>query len=181
MSGASRGAGMTDVLIIGAGASGSVAARHLAQNGFKVVCLEQGPQVDNGEFYGDKPEWELMAQKRWHPTPTCATWRTTIRCDDVGIRRQSADVQRCRRQHDPVLRRTGSASCRRISGSKTLDGVADDWPFTYEDLEPFYDQMDHRHGRLRAGRRSRPIPPGKAPPLPPLPIGKIGLKARPRA
>ena len=62
MSGASRGAGMTDVLLIGAGASGSVAARQLALAGIAVVCLEQGPRVDNGEFYGDKPEWEQIGR-----------------------------------------------------------------------------------------------------------------------
>ena len=60
---------IADVLIIGAGASGSVAAKHLASAGVSVVCLEQGPKVDNGEFWGDKPEWELMSQKRWHPNP----------------------------------------------------------------------------------------------------------------
>ena len=37
---------------------------------------------------------------------------------------------------------------------RTLDGVADDWPFTYEDLEPFYDQMDIEMGVSGLGRRS---------------------------
>ena len=31
-----------DVLIVGAGASGAVAAKRLAEGGFKVVCVEQG-------------------------------------------------------------------------------------------------------------------------------------------
>ena len=59
---------------------------------------------------------------------------------------------------------------------KTLDGVADDWPFTYEDLEPFYDQMDMEMGVSGLGGDPA-YPRGKAPPLPPLPIGKIGMKA----
>ncbi len=60
---------VADVLIIGAGASGAVAAKHLAEAGVKVVCLEQGGNVEAEDFYGDKPEWELMTQRRWHPNP----------------------------------------------------------------------------------------------------------------
>ena len=46
---ASRGAKVVDVLIVGAGASGLVAAKHLTENGFDVVCLEQGQKVDVSE------------------------------------------------------------------------------------------------------------------------------------
>ena len=166
---------IADVLIIGAGASGSVAAMHLAQNGFKVVCLEQGPKVDNGEFFGDKPEWELMAQKRWHPNPNVRDLE-----NDYPINTQDSDV-------NPLMYNAVGGSTilyaahwQRFMPSdfrvKTLDGVADDWPFTYEDLEPFYDQMDLEMGT--SGLNGDPAyPPGKAPPLPPLPIGRIGMKA----
>ena len=41
-----------DVLIIGAGASGGVVAKRLAEAGFGVVCLEQGDWHDKGEFRG---------------------------------------------------------------------------------------------------------------------------------
>jgi flavin-dependent dehydrogenase len=57
------------VVIVGAGASGSVAALRLARAGFNVVCLEQGDYVDPGEFPGDKLEFELLAPKTWHPNP----------------------------------------------------------------------------------------------------------------
>ncbi len=175
MSGASRGAGMTDVLLIGAGASGSVAARELAQAGIAVVCLEQGPQVDNGEFYGDKPEWELMAQKRWHPNPNVRDLENDYPCET-----SDSDV-------NPLMYNAVGGSTilyaahwQRFMPSdfrvRTLDGVADDWPFTYEELEPFYDQMDIDMGVSGLGGDPA-YPPGKAPPLPPLPIGKIGMKA----
>ena len=64
-----RASDVAEALIIGAGASGAVTAKHLAEAGIKVVCLEQGPWVKASEYSGDKPEWELMAQKRWHPNP----------------------------------------------------------------------------------------------------------------
>jgi choline dehydrogenase-like flavoprotein len=59
---------------------------------------------------------------------------------------------------------------------KTLDGIAEDWPFTYEELEPFYDQMEIDMGV--SGLAGDPAyPPQMAPPLPPMPINKIGRKA----
>ncbi len=69
---------VADVLVIGAGASGSVAVKELAEAGFSVVCLEQGQWTPPDSFAGDKPEWELVKQKQWHPNRTCgATPRTT--------------------------------------------------------------------------------------------------------
>ena len=58
-----------DVLIIGAGPSGSVAAKHLVKAGFSVVTLEQGHWPDANDFPGRKPEFELLSQKQWHPNP----------------------------------------------------------------------------------------------------------------
>ena len=28
------------------------------------------------------------------------------------------------------------------SGRKSLDGLGDDWPITYDELKPYYDQVD---------------------------------------
>ena len=103
---------IADVLIIGAGASGSVAAKHFAEAGVSVVCLEQGPKVDNGEFWGDKPEWELMSQKRWHPESRMfAISRSDYPIDTSESDVNPADVQRRRRQRRFFMPRIGSASC----------------------------------------------------------------------
>lgn len=168
-------ADVADVLIIGAGASGSVAARHLAGAGFKVVCLEQGTWVDNSEFWGDKPEWELMAQKRWHPNPNV---RETG--DDYPIDTSESDVNPLMYAGVGGATLIWAAHWQRFMPSdfrvKSLDGVAADWPLTYAELEPFYEQSEVEMGV--SGLAGDPAyPPMKAPPLPPMPIGKIGMLA----
>jgi quinoprotein glucose dehydrogenase len=53
---------------------------------------------------------------------------------------------------------------------KSLYGVGDDWPFTYDELDPFYQEAEERMGV--AGEQG-PValdPRGKPYPLPPLPV-----------
>ena len=58
---------------------------------------------------------------------------------------------------------------------RTLDGVADDWPLTYEDLEPYYEQVENDFGV--SGLAGDPaFPPGKGPPLPPAPLAPMGRR-----
>jgi choline dehydrogenase-like flavoprotein len=53
--------------------------------------------------------------------------------------------------------------------------VADDWPLTYEDLEPYYEQVESDFGI--SGLAGDPaFPPGKGPPLPPAPLAPMGRR-----
>ena len=58
---------------------------------------------------------------------------------------------------------------------RSVDGVAENWPLTYADLQPYYEATDRDFGV--SGLGGNPMyPPGADPPLPPLPIGPIGLR-----
>ena len=164
-----------DVLIIGAGPSGSVAAKHLAMAGFSVVTLEQGNWPDANNFPGRKPEFELASQKQWHPNPNVHDLPR-----DYPVDTSDSDI-------NPLMYAGvgGSATLYAAHWTpflpsdfkvKTLDGIADDWPFTYEDLLPFLEEIEHEVG-VSGMPGNTAYPPQKAFPTPALPIGKVGRKA----
>ena len=62
---------------------------------------------------------------------------------------------------------------------RTLDGVADDWPLTYEDLEPYYVRVERDFG-VSGLAGDTAFPPGEGPPLPPVPLGPAGRARRAR-
>lgn len=166
--------GHADVLIVGAGPAGAIAATVLAQDGFSVVCLEQGDWMNSADYPGSTPEWELLEQKPWNSSPAMRGGPA-----DYPIDASEADFTAnmfAGVGGSTILYR---AHWHRMLPSdfrvRTLDGVADDWPFTYEDLEPYYDAIDEIVGIAGVGGDPA-YPPGAAPPLPPHPISPLGRR-----
>ena len=58
---------------------------------------------------------------------------------------------------------------------RTLDGVAEDWPISYEDLKPYHDEVDRFIGV--AGLDGVTADGGLTYPMPPHPLGKAGRRA----
>ncbi len=163
-----------DALIIGAGASGGVVARRLAEAGYGVVCLEQGRWHDRSEYRGTELDWELTARKQWSGSPNVRGLPEDYPVDDVD-----SDLS-------PLMFAGVGGSMLLFAGAwprllpsdfrvRSLDGVADDWPITYDELRPYYERNDRHIGVSGLGGDPA-YPPGEDPPLPPLPIGPGALK-----
>jgi choline dehydrogenase-like flavoprotein len=164
-----------DVVVVGAGPAGAFAAKCLAEAGFHVVCLEQGDWMDPGRYPGPEPEAELLAGSQWSFDPNVRGLPA-----DYPVDVTESDV-------DPLMFNAvggstivfGAHWMRFLPSDfrvRSLDGVADDWPISYADLRPFYERADV--DMAASGLDGDPAyPPPLDPPLPPLPIGKIGLTA----
>lgn len=136
---------VADVLIIGAGASGAAAAWSLAAGGLDVVCLEQGDWVDPTDYPHASPDWELHRQTDFAKDPNARQ-----RPEDYPLNNDDTPIV-------PLMFNAVGGSTIHWSGHfprfrpsdfrvKTLDGVADDWPLTYWDLAPYYEQNDANVG-----------------------------------
>lgn len=124
-----------DFCIVGTGAGGGVLAQRLARYGFKVVALEAG---------------------QWHDT------EKDMVSDEAGSARLYWNDLRITGGDEP-LELGANNSGRGVGGStihyagfcprfhpsdfrvRTLDGVAADWPISYEDIEPYYERMEREY------------------------------------
>jgi choline dehydrogenase-like flavoprotein len=164
-----------DVIVVGSGPSGAVVSHTLATRGFSVLCLEQGDWVLPNDYAANDDEWELLIQHRW--------------AHDPNVRKLPADYPLDNTDSDmwPVMfNAVGGSSIfygaewPRLLPSdyrvRTLDGVCDDWPISYRDVEPFNVAVDQFIG-VTGFDGDTAYPAGLEYPQPPLPIGKAGRRA----
>ena len=165
---------IADVLIIGAGASGAAVAWSLAETKMRIVCLEQGGWMNPADYPSTGRDWEARAQGDFATSPN-----RRARPEDYPINDDASPIK--------VVNFNGvgggtvmyTAHWPRLHPSdfrtRTLDGVGDDWPVSYDQLTPFYDLNDRMMGV--AGLEGDPAyPPGKKPQMQPLPLGRSGAR-----
>ncbi len=161
-----------DVLVIGAGASGGAFVWRLVEDGYDVLCLDQGGWVDPSTYPSTEADWEIHRQTDFHPDPN----RRGLQ-EDYPVNDGDSPITPL--MYNAVGGSTihWSAHFPRFHPSdfrvRSLDGVADDWPVTYNRLEPFYDLNDRIMGV--AGMTGDPAyPPRSDRQTPPLALGTLG-------
>jgi choline dehydrogenase-like flavoprotein len=172
-----------DCIVIGSGPGGASFAWRLASKGMKAIILEAGSRYDPYKNYSlDRNDWELKGfpyRKRIRYTfgqrQALDGKYKTLRSWNKG----SGDLNRSdERKYVEYLQVNGvggttlhfQGEAHRLSTQafrmKSLYGVGDDWPIDYNDLEPYYLEVERVVGV--AGPDEVPYRPRKNPfPLPP--------------
>lgn len=179
-----------DVCIIGSGAGGSPVAYALGKAGFSVVVLEAGPRYNPMEYHLNQKDWEQYPypqpfidpkhgrQKDLYTygtpeklNPAYGQLRSEIK--DRGFfnitnRRRPPHIDRAKGVGGTTLHYQGEA--HRFSpfgfNTRSLYGVADDWPIKYDDLKPYYKKAEDLLGV--SGLDGNPFKPPRGPfPNPP--------------
>jgi choline dehydrogenase-like flavoprotein len=168
-----------DFLIVGSGSAGGVLAKELSSNGFQVVVLEQGPRIEPGQFEHDE-YWAinlnaLSNNLRQQPTTFRESENETAKRKPIiwygrvvggGSVHFTTNYWRFHELDFVERSRKGS-----IPGADLQD-----WPITYNDLEPYYTKAEWELGVSGQAGASPFDPPRSKPyPLPPLPIKSSGV------
>jgi choline dehydrogenase-like flavoprotein len=128
-----RHEGPVDACIIGCGAAGSVLAKELTEAGWRVVVLEAGDWLStDNDFRQD--EVEMLGKFDWDDR----RWLTGEEELELGHRRDGRGVGGGTLHFGGVALRMWPEDFER----KTRDGVAENWPISYEELEDYYDVVE---------------------------------------
>ncbi len=157
-----------DVIVIGSGAGGGVMAKQLGEAGLEVIVLEAGRRYDPyNDYHTSAIDFEVRAADVFAPKDP--------------RRDQYTSGGKNRFSYHRVKGVGGSTLCYhamtpRLHESdfrvRSQDGVADDWPISYADLEPYYTKVEYELGVSGPdGADANPFDPPRSRPYPTPPHG----------
>src|SRR6266851_2423957 len=167
-----------DAVVVGAGASGGIVAKELAAAGWRVVLLERGPWLETFGHLETRDAWVTGIDR-----PPFGPERSEVRTVRATDRDTARTVEPRSALYGTLPAMVGGGSVyygamawrfrpqtfRLRSLLGTVAGAnLEDWPVTYDELEPFYEKAEYELGV--SGDENPHGPPRQKPlPLPPVP------------
>ena len=149
----------TDVVVVGLGAVGGVAALPLTQAGLEVIGIEAGSWLGPRDFAPDELRnnfrgWPQSAQKANGEIPTHRPNATAAYSPRFAIHPMMNAVGGTSLHYwaqswrlNPWDFKVVSETTRRYGASRIPKGsTVEDWPFGLEELEPYYDRVEYEIG-----------------------------------
>ncbi len=149
----------TDVVIVGLGAVGGVAALPLARAGLDVIGLEAGTWLTPADFAPDELRnnvrgWPQAAQKANHEVPTHRPNASAAYSPRPAIHPMMNAVGGTTLHYwaqswrlNPWDFKVVSETSRRYGASRIPKGsTVEDWPFGLDELEPYYEEVENELG-----------------------------------
>src|SRR6058998_1850457 len=138
-----------DVVVVGAGLGGSAFCARLSERAphLRIVCLERGDWVDRAAMPAYQRDWQRAALGAWATSPNARLAAAEpSQSADYPIDDSTSPIKPLMWNGVGGSTINWAAHVPRLHPSdfrtRTLDGVGDDWPFSYFDLEPYYDLND---------------------------------------
>ena len=150
----------TNVVVVGLGAAGGTAVLPLARAGLDVIGLEAGDWLTPRDFAPDEVRnnfrsWPQSVQKANNEVPTHRRTRDlTVLVRELAFHPMMNAVGGTTLHFfaqawrlSPWDFKVVSETTRRYGAARVPKGcTVEDWPFGYEELEPYYDKVDYEVG-----------------------------------
>ncbi len=172
-----------DAIVVGSGASGGWAAKKLSEAGLKVVILEAGRKVSPSEFTEHMPGYQLSYR---NSSPELVRTRPIQKacyaCTEYNYDWFVNDLEN---PYTTPEDKPFTWQRLRVVGGRTMvwgrqsyrlsdldfkaashDGYGDDWPLSYADVAPYYDEVEKYVGISGSNEGNPALPDGQF--LPPM-------------
>ena len=179
-----------DVIIIGSGAAGGIAAHVLAGRGANVLLLEIGPKWDSATYFSTEHKWpyEMPYRGLGKPGEYADLWKINAytkhlyvdpRVDRYGLAPGTGfhwtRIHAVGGRTNTWARVSLRFSEFDFKGKSMQDGYGDDWPIGYSDLEPYYTKAEGLMGVFGTREGLAVIPDGNYMPPPAPRCGEVML------